>query len=624
MSDQIDYELCDSNEIENNSMKSVEIKLGDKTFKVLLIKYENKLSCMANACSHYGVPLSMGVMYKGHVRCMAHGACFNVNTGDIEEYPGVDCLPTYKVHVNETTNKIHIKTSLNELEMKRRQRVEINPNRLASELNAKLVSTDRSIRVGSATVTRPKTSVARPGSGSHHLTTMNIQPATAKSHNIKYLIIGSGAAGMVAMDTLREHGISGVNLTVLTKDTFNPYDRPKLSKGFDFDPKSIILRDDNYFSETNINLHRNQEVEKIDFNEKKVTCKSGRHFNYDKLIISAGMQSADVLQTIGRNLKGIFTLRSMQDATSILDYYNKLKASINSDKKLNIVLVGGSFIAMEAVGFFVENLPQANHIVISRNKPFESIFGSQAADKIVQLHQSKGVQFITLNNFDIHQFHESQTIPGKLGSIQITDHRSDINQSADLCILAIGGQPCTEFLANSSELKMTPNKLIIVDKNMKTNLDDVYAVGDITSFPAECIKGIHVTNDTHVNIQHWSVACNQGRSAALALINQSRVENKLNSDFITVPFFWSMQLKKSIRFAGFNKNYDSVVFHDDAQNALKFAAFYLNKEQIVVGVASLDWDPICAIFTECLYNGIEVKREHIEKDPNDLKKLLTY
>ena len=107
MSDQIDYELCDSNEIENNSMKSVEIKLGDKTFKVLLIKYENKLSCMANACSHYGVPLSMGVMYKGHVRCMAHGACFNVNTGDIEEYPGVDCLPTYKVHVNETTNKIH-------------------------------------------------------------------------------------------------------------------------------------------------------------------------------------------------------------------------------------------------------------------------------------------------------------------------------------------------------------------------------------------------------------------------------------------------------------------------------------------------------------------------------------
>ena len=38
-----------------------------------------------------------GALFGDRVRCPFHGACFNINTGDIEEYPGLDCLPTYKV-----------------------------------------------------------------------------------------------------------------------------------------------------------------------------------------------------------------------------------------------------------------------------------------------------------------------------------------------------------------------------------------------------------------------------------------------------------------------------------------------------------------------------------------------
>ena len=40
-----------------------------------------------------------GVMCNGRVRCPWHGACFNVKTGDIEEFPGLDSVPTYKVKV---------------------------------------------------------------------------------------------------------------------------------------------------------------------------------------------------------------------------------------------------------------------------------------------------------------------------------------------------------------------------------------------------------------------------------------------------------------------------------------------------------------------------------------------
>ena len=84
MAEEIDYELCSANDIENNSMKEFEIKLEDGTsFKVLLVKSDNKFACTYNRCTHYDVPLSIGVLNKGRIRCMAHGTCYNLQ-GDIE------------------------------------------------------------------------------------------------------------------------------------------------------------------------------------------------------------------------------------------------------------------------------------------------------------------------------------------------------------------------------------------------------------------------------------------------------------------------------------------------------------------------------------------------------------
>jgi hypothetical protein len=90
-----------------------------------------------------------------------------------------------------------------------------------------------------------------------------------------------------------------------------------------------------------------------------------------------------------------------------------------------------------------------------------------------------------------------------------------------------------------------------------------------------------------------------------------------------VPFFWSSQHGKNLRFSGYNHHYDVILFHEDnkRENKLKFAAFYLLSD-IVVGVCSLDWDPVCALFAEAMYNGKQVRREHVERDPLAIKDLL--
>ena len=106
-----------------------EVTVGEQ--KVLLVRTHGQYSAVGSRCSHYNAPLikgklsslyiniwcitqlnvfafalsevnplssdDAGTLVGDRVRCPFHGACFNVRTGDIEEYPGLDCLPSYKV-----------------------------------------------------------------------------------------------------------------------------------------------------------------------------------------------------------------------------------------------------------------------------------------------------------------------------------------------------------------------------------------------------------------------------------------------------------------------------------------------------------------------------------------------
>lgn len=86
----VHFDLCNQTDLENDSMKEIEFELeANKKVKVLLIKHNNIFYCTGPKCTHYGVPLVKGVLNNGRVRCFAHGACFDITTGDIEDYPGM-------------------------------------------------------------------------------------------------------------------------------------------------------------------------------------------------------------------------------------------------------------------------------------------------------------------------------------------------------------------------------------------------------------------------------------------------------------------------------------------------------------------------------------------------------
>jgi nitrite reductase/ring-hydroxylating ferredoxin subunit len=87
--------VCKESDIQENEMK--QLPLGSDGKSILLIKQKGELYAIGTKCTHYGAPLKTGALGEGRVRCPWHGACFSIKTGDIEDYPGLDSIPCYKV-----------------------------------------------------------------------------------------------------------------------------------------------------------------------------------------------------------------------------------------------------------------------------------------------------------------------------------------------------------------------------------------------------------------------------------------------------------------------------------------------------------------------------------------------
>uniref|UniRef100_A0A3B3V145 Apoptosis inducing factor mitochondria associated 5 n=1 Tax=Poecilia latipinna TaxID=48699 RepID=A0A3B3V145_9TELE len=88
----------------------MEVDIGRHS--VLLTRCDGKYSAISNQCSHYGAPLSKGVISGHKVRCPWHGSCFNALTGDLEEFPGIDSLPCHKVKIQNSKVYVSINKKL--------------------------------------------------------------------------------------------------------------------------------------------------------------------------------------------------------------------------------------------------------------------------------------------------------------------------------------------------------------------------------------------------------------------------------------------------------------------------------------------------------------------------------
>ncbi|KAK4184431.1 cytochrome P450 [Podospora australis] len=395
----------------------------------------------------------------------------------------------------------------------------------------------------------------------------------------KIVVVGGGSGSLGTVEGLRENGYKGP-ITVITNEGYLPIDRPKLSKALMTDLQKLQWRDEEFFKTGDVEFVQD-EVTGVNFGSKTVATKAGGKFAYTKLVLATG-GTPRVLPLQGFKVLGnIFTLRNVGDA-------KKINEAIG-EKGKKIVIIGSSFIGMELA---VATSNGNDVTVVGMEKvPLERILGEKVGGAIQKLVESKGVKFYM--SAGVEKAEPSTSNPSTVGSVHLKD---GTKLDADLVILGVGVVPATEYLKDNSVVELQQDGSLKVDEYFSVvGLKDVYAIGDIASFPYHGPAG----DGKYVRIEHWNVAQKAGRIVAGHITNPARADIQSQ---VFAPIFWSA-LGAQMRYAGNTQanGYDDVVVQGSFDEG-KWVAYY-TKGETVVAMASMGKDPAMAQFAQLLPLG---------------------
>jgi NADPH-dependent 2,4-dienoyl-CoA reductase/sulfur reductase-like enzyme/nitrite reductase/ring-hydroxylating ferredoxin subunit len=486
--------------------------------RILLIRDGGIVHAIGATCPHAGGPLEQGVRNGDRIVCPWHKATFNIKTGALLEPPAVDSLPRYQVRIDG-----------------RRVLVSVPPE-------------------------------ASP------------EPALPPDRRI-FAIIGAGAAGALAAQTLREAGFNG---RVVMLDAHNrvPYDRTVLSKYFlsgEPNAEKSPLQSQGYYQRHRIE-RRTGQVIALDAIRKRIDCAGGWSLTYDTALLATG--ATPIVPDIpGIGLGNVFRLRSRADADAIL---------AQAERSERAVVLGASFIGMEVAASLRERGLQVT-VVGRETTPFEKQLGAQVGNAFVGLHRQRGVTF--------RLGQEIKALVGD-GDVQAVVLPNGERLPADLVVIGFGVRPVTDYLHG---VPLNRDGSVSVDATLRA-AEDLYAAGDIARFPMQ-------GDGPPIRVEHWRVAEQHGRIAAFNMAGQ-------HVRYDAVPVFWTIQYMKRLDYIGHAAEWDDIIVHGDLEKP-EFLAYYL-RDGRVVAAAGLDRDQDTAALIELLNERQDWTPDSLGASPSHL------
>ena len=292
---------------------------------------------------------------------------------------------------------------------------------------------------------------------------------------MKVLIIGNNVSGTFTAQNIRALNVD-VEIEIYTQESYPYYTRVKLpeliSEKVTID--DLIVFNEDWYKNKQIGLHLNKVVNKIDPASKKVQIEGESSLiSYDKLILALGsMPNIPPINNANKfkqEKKGVFTLRSIDDALEIKDFIKK------EDVKRAIV-IGGGLLGLElanqindsnlettVVEFFPRLLP----------RQLDEECGAMLKDEI----ESRGIKVV----LDA----ATEEILGN-GSVTGIKLKGGQQIESEIVLIQAGIQPTIDL---AKEAGIQTNKGIIVNEYLETSEKDIYAVGDCIEYK-EQIWGI--------------------------------------------------------------------------------------------------------------------------------------
>ncbi|MFC7063636.1 FAD-dependent oxidoreductase [Halobacillus seohaensis] len=316
---------------------------------------------------------------------------------------------------------------------------------------------------------------------------------------MKFVIIGGDAAGMsAAMQIVRNS--EGNEIIALERGEVYSYGQCGLPYAIGGEVEStddLIARDPETFRDKyGIDARVLHEVTKVNCDQKVVygiNRETGKEFKerYDRLLIATGADPV-LPPWEGRNLQGVFSLKTIPDAKAIMN-------DLTEDVK-DTVIIGGGYIGLE----MAENLVSLgkNVRIIDRGSQLAKIFDEDMGELIHDEAKRNGVDLSL-----------SESVEGFEGKERIEYVKTDTGRHpADHVLVAAGVTPNTSFLEGTGIYK-SYNDAIQVNGFMETSIMDIYAAGD-------CATQYHRVKERHDYIPLGTHANKQGQIAGLNMVNE--------------------------------------------------------------------------------------------------------
>jgi 3-phenylpropionate/trans-cinnamate dioxygenase ferredoxin reductase subunit len=330
---------------------------------------------------------------------------------------------------------------------------------------------------------------------------------------VDFLLVGGGIAAGSCARALRRAGAEGTILLV-GREPDPPYDRPPLSKEYlrgDSTREAALLEGADWYAEHAIELLAKTSVMGLDVAARTAKLSSREEVSFGRALLATGA-NVRRLNVEGCELEGIHYLRTFGNSDAIRE------AAVDGAR---VVLIGGSYIGCEVAASLVQRGCRCTTVMME-SLPLSRTFGAAAGRFFADTLAGHGIE---LRGDD-----ELERFSGRDGRVTTVHTRRGPALDADLVVVGAGVVPDVS-LARRAGLEIGESGGIKLDAGLRSSAEGIYAAGDIAEY-VSVANPLPGGGGRRQRVEHWDVAFQQGRTAALNMLGREVAHE-------AVPYFFS-------------------------------------------------------------------------------------
>lgn len=273
---------------------------------------------------------------------------------------------------------------------------------------------------------------------------------------MRVIVVGNGLAGTIFAKSLRELN-PDVKIDIFGEEGYLYYPRPNLIEFLagNIEYGQLFAYPEDWYQERHLEIHLGKRVDKVIPGSLEVELQDGRREKFDKLILTDGAR-ASVPPIKGSDKKGVFTLRTLDNALDILDHLEKLQ---------KLAVIGGGLLGLEIARAMISKGVDVDIVEF-----FPYLLGRQLDPQGASILKDQ----IEKMGIRVHLDSATEEIFGK-NEAKGLRLKSGKRIDADMVIVAAGVRSNVDL---AKEAGLEVNRGVVVNDLLQTSDTNIYAAGD--------------------------------------------------------------------------------------------------------------------------------------------------